>query len=87
MSKLLAGFAHDALKKHSRVNATEVMLDNIVFLYGYLSDKDVFERDYQHFLAIRLLLGQCESDKSEERMISKLKSECGYQWTNKLEGA
>jgi len=28
----------------------------------------------------------CESEHSEKSMIAKLKTECGYQWTNKLEG-
>jgi len=30
--------------------------------------------------------GLCESEHSEKSMIAKLKTECGYQWTNKLEG-
>jgi len=55
-------------------------------LYGYIQEKDVFERDYQLFLATRLLAGLCESEHSEKSMIAKLKTECGYQWTNKLEG-
>jgi len=46
----------------------------------------VFERDYQIFLSKRLLEGLCESEHSEKSMIAKLKTECGYQWTNKLEG-
>jgi len=58
----------------------------VVFLYGYIQEKDVFERDYQLFLATRLLAGLCESEHSEKSMIAKLKTECGYQWTNKLEG-
>jgi len=57
-----------------------------VFLYGYIQDKDIFEYDYQHFLAQRLLMGQCQSEHTEKNMIQKLKTECGYQWTNKLEG-
>jgi len=28
----------------------------------------------------------CESEHTEKSMIAKLKTECGYQWTNKLEG-
>ena len=39
----------DVLKKGSKVNVRDVesTLDNVVFLYGYISEKDVFERDYQ----------------------------------------
>jgi len=76
------------LKKGSKINVKNVesTLDNVVFLYGYIQDKDVFEYDYQHFLANRLLMGLCESEHTEKSMIAKLKTECGYQWTNKLEG-
>lgn len=55
-------------------------------MYGYIQEKDVFERDYQLFLAQRLLNGLCENEHSEKTMIAKLKTTCGYQWTNKLEG-
>jgi len=55
-------------------------------LYGYIQDKDVFEYDYQYFLANRLLMGLCQNEHTEKSMIAKLKTECGYQWTNKLEG-
>lgn len=92
VSKLLAKFANDILKKNSRTAMgqqganIENILNHVVFLYGYLSDKDVFERDYQHYLAQRLLLGLTESEHDEKSMIAKLKTECGYQWTNRLEG-
>jgi len=46
----------------------------------------VFEYDYQYFLANRLLMGLCQNEHTEKSMIAKLKTECGYQWTNKLEG-
>jgi cullin 3 len=55
-------------------------------LYGYVREKDVFEHDYQVHLSTRLLAGTSESEHSEKSMISKLKTECGYQWTSKLEG-
>jgi cullin 1 len=88
VSKLLAKYVNDVLKKGTKVNIKDVdaTLDNVVFLYGYIQEKDVFERDYQLFLATRLLAGLCESEHSEKSMIAKLKTECGYQWTNKLEG-
>jgi len=88
VSKLLARFVNDLLKKGTKINVKNVesTLDNVVFLYGYIQDKDVFEYDYQHFLANRLLMGLCESEHTEKSMIAKLKTECGYQWTNKLEG-
>lgn len=49
VSKLLAKFVNDVLKKGSKVSVKDIeaTLDNVVFLYGYISEKDVFERDYQ----------------------------------------
>lgn len=55
-------------------------------LYGYIRDKDIFERDYQLYLSNRLLQALSRSEQAEKRMIGKLKTECGYQWTSKLEG-
>lgn len=88
MSKLLAKFVNEVLKKGSKVppNQVDSTLDNVVFLYGYITEKDVFERDYQIFLANRLLMGLCQSEHAEKSMIAKLKTQCGYSWTSKLEG-
>lgn len=88
VSKLLAKYVHEVLKKGTKANTKDLesTLDNVVFLYGYITEKDVFERDYQSFLAQRLLNAMCESEHSEKAMIAKLKNECGYQWTNRLEG-
>lgn len=48
--------------------------------------KDVFEAFYKKDLAKRLLLGKSASIDAEKSMISKLKAECGSQFTSKLEG-
>lgn len=80
VSKLLAKFVNDVLKKGSKLNVKDVeaTLDHVVFLYGYIQEKDVFERDYQIFLSNRLLMGLCESEHSEKSMIAKLKTECRF---------
>jgi cullin 3 len=54
-------------------------------LYGYIRDKDIFERDYQQYLAHRLLQDLSQSEQSERSRIGKLKTESGYHWTSKLE--
>jgi len=46
----------------------------------------VFEKYYKQHLAKRLLLARSSSDDTERNMIAKLKTECGYQFTSKLEG-
>lgn len=55
-------------------------------LFRYLHEKDVFERYYKHYLARRLLNSRFTSDESEKIMLSKLRHECGYSYTSKLEG-
>ena len=51
----------------------------------YLQEKDVFERYYKAHMAKRLLAGRATSDDAERSMLVKLKTECGYQFTSKLE--
>ena len=64
----------------------ENVLDKSMVLFRFLQEKDVFERYYKQHLAKRLLLNKSVSDDSEKNMISKLKTECGCQFTSKLEG-
>jgi hypothetical protein len=54
-----------------------------------LSDKDAFERFYKAYLARRLLLsqpGRSSIEDVEKSIVSKLKIECGHQFTLKIEG-
>ncbi|KAI0049751.1 Cullin-domain-containing protein [Auriscalpium vulgare] len=67
-------------------NEVEVILDKTITVFRYISEKDVFERYYKGHLAKRLLLGRSVSDDAERGMLAKLKVECGYQFTQKLEG-
>jgi hypothetical protein len=48
--------------------------------------KDIFEAFYKKDLAKRLLLGRSASIDAEKLMIAKLKSECGNQFTQNIEG-
>ncbi|XP_072985513.1 cullin-3B-like isoform X1 [Typha latifolia] len=64
----------------------EIVLDKVMILFRYLQEKDVFEKYYKQHLAKRLLSGRTVSDDAERSMIVKLKTECGYQFTSKLEG-
>lgn len=57
-----------------------------MMLFRFIQEKDVFEKYYKQHLAKRLLLGRSVSDDAERNMIAKLKTECGYQFTSKLEG-
>ena len=64
----------------------ESILDKVMMLFRYLQEKDVFEKYYKQHLAKRLLPGKSVSDDAERSLIVKLKTECGYQFTSKLEG-
>lgn len=64
----------------------EIVLDKVMVLFRFIQEKDVFEKYYKQHLAKRLLLGRSVSDDAERNMIAKLKTECGYQFTSKLEG-
>uniref|UniRef100_A0A2P2MAG6 Cullin family profile domain-containing protein n=1 Tax=Rhizophora mucronata TaxID=61149 RepID=A0A2P2MAG6_RHIMU len=64
----------------------EIILDKVMMLFRYLQEKDVFEKYYKQHLAKRLLSGKTVSDDAERSLIIKLKTECGYQFTSKLEG-
>ncbi|KAK2365829.1 cullin-3A [Trifolium repens] len=64
----------------------EIVLDKVMMLFRYLQEKDMFEKYYKQHLAKRLLSGKTVSDEAERSLIVKLKTECGYQFTSKLEG-
>lgn len=64
----------------------ETQLDKVIVIFNFVSDKDLFESYYKNALAKRLLNNKAISDEVEKLMIAKLKAECGYQYTTKLEG-
>lgn len=87
--EFLSLFIDDKLKKGVKgLSDAEVeqVLDKSMILFRFLQEKDAFEEYYKRHLARRLLNQKSASDDSEKMMISKLKSECGCQFTSKLEG-
>ncbi|KAL4252320.1 cullin family protein [Abortiporus biennis] len=88
-SEFISLFIDENLKKGLKGKTeTEVdaVLDKTITVFRYISDKDVFERYYKGHLAKRLLQGRSVSDDAERGMLAKLKVECGYQFTQRLEG-
>ncbi|KAF9920567.1 Cullin-3 [Linnemannia zychae] len=82
-------FIDNKLKKDFKGKSDDeidAVLSKTTTLFQFLSDKDIFERYYKQHLSSRLLHGKSLSDDVERGMISKLKIECGYQFTSKLEG-
>lgn len=72
--------------KEATEEEIEASLDRAMSLFRFLQEKDVFERYYKQHLAKRLLGGRTTSDDAERSFIVKLKTECGYQFTSKIEG-
>ncbi|KAF9588845.1 hypothetical protein IFM89_016783 [Coptis chinensis] len=88
-TELIAKFLDEKLRagnKGTSEEELEGMLDKVLVLFRFIQGKDVFEAFYKKDLAKRLLLGKSASIDAEKSMISKLKTECGSQFTNKLEG-
>jgi len=64
----------------------EGQLEKCLQLFRFVSEKDMFEKYYKGHLARRLLNDRSQSDDMERKVIQLLKTECGYQFTAKLEG-
>jgi cullin 3 len=64
----------------------DIVLEKTITVFRYITEKDLFERYYKGHLAKRLLSGRSVSDDAERGMLARLKVECGYQFTQKLEG-
>ena len=64
----------------------EEMMSKALQMFRFLSEKDVFERYYKQHLAKRLLSDRSQSSDAEQKVISMLRTECGCQFTSKLEG-
>lgn len=60
-------------------------LDQVLELFRFVHGKAVFEAFYKNDLARRLLMGRTVNDEAEKSMLSKLRSECGSQFTHNLE--
>ncbi|KAJ1892324.1 hypothetical protein LPJ81_005577, partial [Coemansia sp. IMI 209127] len=87
--ELLSLYIDDNMKsglKGKSEQEIEHIFERAILLLRFLKDKDAFEHYYKVHLARRLLFGRCLSDDSEQSLVSKLKIECGSQFTLKLEG-
>jgi len=87
-ASLIAKYVDRKLKGEKGVTEQEVeqALDQIMILFRYLQEKDIFEAFYKKNLSKRLLLGKSANFDAEKNMLSKLKTECGSNYTAKLEG-
>lgn len=88
MAELMARYVDRKLRGEKGVTDFEVEcnLEKVIKIFQHLQGKDVFEAFYKKFLAKRLLLGKSSNFENESIMLSKLKAECGVEFTAKLEG-
>ncbi|XP_046743134.1 cullin-1 isoform X2 [Diprion similis] len=86
--ELLAKYCDLLLKKSSK-NPEEAELEDtlnqVMVVFKYIEDKDVFQKFYSKMLAKRLVQHMSASDDAEASMISKLKQACGFEYTSKLQ--
>jgi len=86
--ELLARYCDLLLKKSSK-NPEEAELEDtlnqVMIVFKYIEDKDVFQKFYSKMLAKRLVQHMSTSDDAEASMISKLKQACGFEYTSKLQ--
>ncbi len=68
-------------------DAVEEMLDKVVKLLAYISDKDLFAEFYRKRLSRRLLGDRSASDDHERAVLTRLKQQCGAQFTSKVRAA
>eukprot|EP01103_Thecamoeba_quadrilineata_P016403 TRINITY_DN5475_c0_g1_i1.p1 TRINITY_DN5475_c0_g1~~TRINITY_DN5475_c0_g1_i1.p1 ORF type:complete len:777 (-),score=188.69 TRINITY_DN5475_c0_g1_i1:66-2258(-) len=86
--ELLAKYSDLLLKKSNKnqeEGEMEDLLNDVLILFKYVEDKDVFMNFYSKFLAKRLIYGTSASEHLERTMLEKLKSACGYEYTARLQ--
>ncbi|XP_023329332.1 cullin-1 [Eurytemora carolleeae] len=86
--ELLAKYCDALLKKSSKNPEDaelEETLNQVMTVFKYIEDKDVFQKFYSKMLAKRLVQGMSASDDAEASMITKLKQACGFEYTSKLQ--
>lgn len=86
--ELLARYCDLLLKKNTK-NPEDAELEDtlsqVMIVFTYIEDKDVFQKFYSKWLAKRLVTQASASDDAESTMISKLKTACGFEYTSKLQ--
>ncbi|KAL2535560.1 Cullin-1 [Forsythia ovata] len=87
-AELLASYCDNILKKggSEKLSDIEETLDKVVKLLAYISDKDIFAEFYRKKLSRRLLFDKSANDDHERLILTKLKQQCGGQFTSKMEG-
>lgn len=85
----LSLFIDDRLRRGLKASHSESeledVLDRAVLLFRHLRDKDLFERYYRQHLRNRLLNSKQLMEEQERGFVQRLKTQCGYAFTSKIE--
>ena len=89
-SRHLAQYSNDVLSFQTHMSSfdTNRGMDRIVLFYSNIQLRDVFERHYQLYFAVRLLNNVSKSLTLEQKMIDLLRKEVSAyacSWTNELQ--
>lgn len=87
-AKALVTYLDEIFKKELRTNQEEEIhekLEKTIQIFRYLTDKDVFEQFYTQSLSKRLLDSRILNEDAERILLLKLKEECGFAFTQRLE--
>ncbi|OON18523.1 cullin family protein [Opisthorchis viverrini] len=87
-AEFLAKYLDAHLRSGNKAQTDEELdklMDKAMMLFRYIDGKDIFEAFYTKELAKRLLLNKSASVDAEKSMLSKLKQECGPNYTRKME--
>ncbi|CAF3931961.1 unnamed protein product [Adineta steineri] len=88
LAEILARYCDTSLRKGSKAVKNDEWnekLNNIMIIFSYLNDKDIFMKFYQKMLRKRLIDQLSVSESYEETLVSEFKKKCGYEYTSKLE--
>ncbi|KAG0230091.1 Cullin-2 [Mortierella sp. GBA43] len=87
--EVMAKYTDIMLRKKQKTGLTESEVEDrlaqVVVLFKYIDDKDLFQKFYSRVLAKRLIFDASMSAEAEANMISRLKSACGHEYTSKLQ--
>lgn len=88
--EMLAKYCDNLLKKgpgqkNMEEQELEQKITNVIYVFKYIDDKDVFQKFYSKMLAKRLIQNSSVSSDSERAMITQLKQACGIEYTSKLQ--
>lgn len=90
--ELLAKYADMLLKKGASKQTAvtdetemETKLRQLITIFKYVDDKDVFQKFYSRMMAKRLILSTSVSEDAEKFMVNQLKEVCGHEYTTKLQ--